>query len=163
MQRLFEDQRWDDLNRLFEADALRASGFLPASRLRIQAVTGAASLKSPFDETGGRPPARSQHGSSQRAAAASPLSDSPPAFFRALRNRVPQCRRSQTQLLCALTGSCLNDSNRPLVLPTGYVIGTDAWLRLGQGKDLRETLARVQCPFTGRLFRSTDVRLAYTG
>jgi len=73
-----------------------------------------------------------------------------------LSRSLPVAARSQSRLVCRLSGAVMDDRNPPLVLPNGFVYSRQALTQMAQAN-----AGRVTCPRTKQTFTLTQARIAY--
>ena len=74
--------------------------------------------------------------------------------FKTLAEQLPAAQRSQSSLVCRLSGLPMNEDNPPLVLPSGNVYSRDALLALAADGVLRD-------PQTQEVVRVDQLRKAF--
>ena len=165
--RYWSDERWAELEYQFRLTHLAVHGLPQHSQLALVLYTGMAALKTPYCQSpatehtkpavapSAATPALSSSSSSPPSASffvqpvvpSSPASSCPVCSSRLLYELsagLPSTQRSQSCLVCALTGSVMDEHNPPLVLPNGAVYSKPALVRMAQANGGYVTCARTQ-------------------
>ena len=142
-QRMYSESRWTGLIDTFKADVYKLHNMAPTSPLEIHLQAGLASLKTPESMQG-------QGGQNN------PLRH---PILRSLATRVPFSKRTMSKLVCAVSGSIMEGSNTPWVLPSGYVYG---WKSLDSLKRVNpDGSVWITCPFTGNMYPALSIKRVY--
>lgn len=166
---LFEEQRWADLATLFRDNLLKLNGLTLRSPLEIVLSTGLSVLKT--DQC--RPPApatsnghqgassrgeRKARAGSEKGAAGTHSQDCPvcSSDLYQLASRLPPAPRAQSRLRCRITGSIMDEDNRPLALPNGYIYSGQALERMAAAEG-----ANVTCPCTQHRYPFSECRRVF--
>ena len=73
-----------------------------------------------------------------------------------LAGQLPFAHCSQSKLICYISGKPLNENNRPLMLPNGYVYGEHALNKMANEND-----GQIVCPRTKEIYPITDLEKVY--
>ena len=167
--RYWSDERWAELEHQFHHTHLAVHGLPQHSQLALVLYTGMATLKTPYcrcplaEQV--KPAAASAIAPSSSSSAPSPIHSSSsvlPVFPSSPASSCPVCsshvlyelsvglpatQRSQSCLVCGLTGSVMDEHNPPLVLPNGCVYSKPALVRMAQANGGYVTCAKTQEQF----------------
>ena len=164
--RYWSDERWADLEYQFRLTHLAVHGLPQHSQLALVLFTGMATLRTPYcrcppnDKLTPATTLTTTHSSSSSSASSSlPSSSIQPIFPSSPASSCPVCssrvlfelsgglpvtQRSQSCLVCGLTGSVMDEHNPPLVLPNGCVYSKNALMRMAQADGGYVTCVRTQ-------------------
>lgn len=157
LQKYLTDDRWRELLDHFQYDFYAVNGMLKHSILTVVLQTGLSSLKSPFCARAGRGGGRARrYGQGRQWSTAllqkephrkplwleygthdhahfnhtkCPVCTTPMSF---LAKCLPVSVRTQSRLVCRLSGSLMDESNPPLALPNGHVYGRNSLYALAK-------------------------------
>jgi macrophage erythroblast attacher len=121
--KLFDEAAWGRLAALFHKQQLAALAMPATAPLLVAIGAGLTALKTPA----------CFHG--DHACRECPVCNEP---FQALAEQMPGAQRSQSSLVCRLSGLPMNEDNPPLVLPSGNVYSRDALLSIAADGVLRD-------------------------
>lgn len=141
---LLSEARWTWLIEEFRREIVKMYQFSPDSAFSVALQAGLSALKTPncvgepSDELG---PQRNK--------------DCPVCqdCLSALAAPLPFAHCSQSRLVCYITGEPLDETNRPMMLPNGYVYGEKALLQMASGDH-----GIVTCPRTREVFKISEVQ-----
>lgn len=73
-----------------------------------------------------------------------------------LASPLPFAHCSQSKLICYISGKPLNENNRPLMLPNGFVYGEHALNKMAAEND-----GQIVCPRTKEIYPIADLEKVY--
>ena len=156
--------RWEQLEHQFRLTHLAVHGLPQHSLLALTLYTGLAALKTPYCQC--RPASASSSSlspsalkSASSSSAFSPASGCPLCSSRALyelSSGLPSTQRSQSCLVCRLSGCVMDEHNPPCVLPNGSLYSKKALQRMAA-----ENRGQVVCIRTQQTFNIDECKLAY--
>jgi len=138
---LFNDDCWKKLIEEFDEDNRRIFGMTKPSPLNITVQAGLAALKTPSCFANESPSCQC------------PVCD--PAG-QVLASGLPFSHRSQSILICRISGSMMNENNPPMMLPNGHIYSKNALDEMAKRCD-----GKLTCPITGDSFSSEEPRNVY--
>lgn len=138
--RLFDAKAWEALAEAFQKEQLSVLAVPSTPPLLLAIGAGLTALKTPA----------CFHG--EASSRECPVCNPP---FKALAQSLPAAQRSQSSLVCRLSGLPMNEDNPPLVLPSGYVYSQQALLALAADNGV------LQDPQTREAVRVDQLRKAF--
>lgn len=140
---LLREDRWQQLIEQFRAENYRLYQLSNQSVFAVALQAGLSSLKTPqcYRHVAGEK-------NSECPVCQEPLNE--------LASPLPFAHCSQSRLICYMTGKPLNENNRPMMLPNGFVYGENALSKMAAEND-----GRIVCPRTKEIFSYTSVEKVY--
>mmetsp|Transcript_21852 Transcript_21852/g.32562 ORF Transcript_21852/g.32562 Transcript_21852/m.32562 type:complete len:406 (-) Transcript_21852:139-1356(-) len=144
---LFEEKNWEKLEASFREVLLKLNGLSKESTLSLRLQGGLEALKTPScDEAG-------NNESKEESKLDKSLSECPvcaPGMY-SLAKDLPPSHRTQSCIVCRITGKVMDEHNPPIALPNGNVYSKKGLLESGENKG-----GKILDPRTGEKFNSGD-------
>lgn len=158
-ERLFEEERWQELRQLLFREAGRALGFdsITSSFDRVLRA-GLTALRLPScapRETRTAPlrPEFAPCAKHRVAVGGCPACD---RYLGVVAQGLPTCRRTKSRLVCSMSHTFMEGDNPPMLLPNNRVYGRTALTKMAA-----RNRGIVTCPHTGDTFPLSDLRRVF--
>ncbi|XP_055337701.1 E3 ubiquitin-protein transferase MAEA-like [Paramacrobiotus metropolitanus] len=139
---LLSDVRWTWLIEEFRKEILRMYQLSPESVFAVTLQAGLASLKTPACMS-----------DTERKNPDCPVCNE---NLNVIATSLPFAHCSQSRLVCYISGEPMNETNRPMMLPNGYVYGEKSLMLMATNNN-----DVLTCPRTGSVYKLADAQRVY--
>lgn len=158
-RRLFDESRWLMLVEQFRQENFKLYQLSPSSVFSVTLQAGLAALKTPQcykDKKKSNNQVNNENLALNGNKTRNPDCPVCSPLLNKLAASLPCAHCSQSRLICAISGLPLNEHNQPLVLPNGYVYGSEALKKMAA-----ENNGKIICPRTKDVFELKEAEKVY--